>query len=223
MHRLTLYDPYGARSILVPDPDVDARMMSYRGMTESSSLIFHRWYLQASAKARIHKPKGCVLLDLGGVLSRVTEPDTMDLGDALDHLDLPTVICTRGHAGLYHMMEDFCPYRRFVEVFAHGIAFVSECNAARPYRGGRCLPLEINVMPLDRWPLELCPAIDMHGDKGDLAALLPYPTLLVDDKMDNLNAVLNKGKVGSAGFYVEGARPDINDWLDYIEEWANQL
>ena len=214
-------DRIGSRSILVPHEHADARMMSDRGMTHSSSVNFHNWYMQYSRKSRMHLPKGCVLLDLGRVLSEVEEYVTFLLGDDLDLLDLPVVICSRGHAGLYQMRRSHCPYCRFVEVFAHGAVFVSECTASQPYHGGRPKPLRVMSNYNRGVP---CPAIEIDGDKGDLAALLPYPVFLVDDKQRNLDAVVHKGKPGSWGFHVgRDVAPDFRDWTQCIEAWEMQL
>ena len=124
-----------------------------------------------------------------------------------------------------------CPYLRFAESeMCGGMVFVTDCNAEHPWNGRPASPLAITPMREQRPKLScsfrstLSNSINIVGDKGDLAALLPYPCFLIDDKIANLHAVRAKGQSGSDGFHVRhNSAPDIEAWTKAMREWACQL
>ena len=172
--------------------------------------------------------KAAVFFDLGNVLSSLTGTQLQDLlwnvtGE--DMIGVGVYICTYGRSRWKSLLED-ADLRRF----ARGIDGVIV-----NYHFDQQPASDTGVLEISSPPTVPPHFLFVEGDKGDCASLLPFPVLLIDDKMKNLRDVVRKAYPGSYGIMVDTPQNwndswdwqttvhEVDTWIRLIHRWLQGL
>ena len=199
-------------------------------VSKDSIETVRQWAWTCNMHKQEHITRAAVLLDVGDVLSDLSNRQLLHLHYDLRSLEMTNVgiyICTRGkdrwrelltHVGLY----EFCRLIDGVLITRYLVRY-QEKNP--------CL----DIIHPTRSPFHFLSF--RNGDKGDCAQFLQVPCLLIDDKVVNLRQVCAKGCQGSNGLLVKTRRnqhewrsapwqtnvSEVEKWPDYVLDWLASL
>ena len=183
------------------------------------------WSINLSGPEKVSM-QAAVLLDIGGVLSRLDTAALSDLEWDLTHEDMTGIgvfICTRGEYRWRELLTESA-----ISVFCRGMTGTIITRHLRRYSWNRGVRLKrTGDMPLDFMCLS-------NGDKGDAASILGVPVILLDDKMENIRQVERKGIRGSAGVLVKDRRRwawhkyetvalASSEWKRIVKDWLQTI
>ena len=143
-----------------------------------------------------YSPDGIVaLFDHHDVVDTLNYDEACDVGVSLDHIeDANTYLCSFGKSHRQNVLNPYAAWAPMIEDM-DGCLFTD--YRANPY----------NWVHVYREPWMPARFVSVSGDKGQVARLMGKPTLLFDDKVDNLNTLHSRaGRHEVRGILVRRGR-----------------